>query len=70
MAYIHFTDNTIKYVSPATGASIWRVLNGETQPTEAQRHYMRRIRRIYLNPQQAPQSYLDKYGVVIDSLKR
>lgn len=61
MAVVVFLDGHRQIVNGEQGVAIWRVLNGEVEPTEQQADYCREIRDLYLNLREAPQSYFDKY---------
>lgn len=61
MAFIRFTNGRAMSVSAEQGAAIWRILNDEVQGTPEQQRFCSLIRRIYLNPKNAPASYLERY---------
>lgn len=61
MAFILLKNRKTKFVSPEQGAAIWRIYNGEEQGDKKQMAFVKRIAKIYLNPMNAPKSYLDKH---------
>jgi hypothetical protein len=61
MAFIRLKSRQAKFVSPEQGAIIWRVFNGEIKGTKKQREFVKHIERIYLNRNNAPDSYIAKY---------
>lgn len=70
MAFIVFNDNrrpkAIKDVEKSH--HIWRVLIGEAEPdNEAQAEFVAAIKRMYLNPENAPESYLRMYPSIPES---
>lgn len=50
-------DNTCITMDAQRAATVWRVLKGELYGTKAQKAYVKRIRKIYLNQYNAPESY-------------
>lgn len=65
---IVFTDNTAKSVSAEQGIAVWNVLNNFKEPeNEKQEAFCLRVKRVYLNPANAPASYLQRYPHVPDS---
>jgi hypothetical protein len=66
MALLLTKDNRPIFVDAEKAATIWRVFNGELKGTKKQREFCARLSKIYLNKQNAPASYLRKYGPVIE----
>lgn len=64
MAFIIFKDRRCKFVSAEQGAVIWRVMNQEIKGTKKQRNFVSQIKNIFLNPDNAPKSYLRLHPVV------
>lgn len=67
MAVVHFHDGRKEIVSPEVGASIWKVLNGEIEPTKEQVKFCAQVTRVFLNWSNAPDSYIEKHLAVIAS---
>lgn len=63
MAFIKLKtkSNRVRMVTAEQGAAIWRVFNGEEKGTAKQRQFCKLIERIYLNRDNAPESYLNSY---------
>lgn len=62
MAFVVFTDGTTRTLKPEQALAAWEVLNGRREPaSDAQAVFCGRIRRLYLNRENAPQDYLDMY---------
>lgn len=50
--------------------AVWRVLNGEVKPeNDKQDAFCSRVKRLYLNRENAPQSYLDRFPQGMDVSK-
>lgn len=58
MAIIHRTDGKHEVVDPEIGAAIWKVLNGEIEPSPEQAKYCETVEKIDLNWRKAPDSYI------------
>lgn len=65
MAIIKFINGSTKILAKDKALEIWKVLNGEAEPTKEQEKFCATVRRIYLNRHKAPQSYLDTYQDVL-----
>lgn len=61
MAFIQLQDGRARFVSPEQGAIIWRVLNQEIKGTAKQRAFCKMVRRVYLNRENAPESWKQAY---------
>ena len=58
MALIVLNNNKRKFVSPEEGSRLWLVKTGEKRGSARDRAYVKRIEKIYLNRNNAPDSYL------------
>lgn len=61
MALLVFTDGRRKIVSAEAGADLWRVLNGEVDPTPAQETFCLQVDAVYLSWRTAPDSYVQMH---------
>lgn len=60
MAFIVFKDGTTRTLPPNKAIGVWKVYNKEEQGTVEQRLFCARIKRVYLNKENAPDSYLKR----------
>lgn len=61
MAFVRLKNGKGIVVSAEQGVAMWRILANEIKGRKKQRAFVARIRKIYLNRDNAPQSYLDAY---------
>lgn len=61
MAFIRLKNKQHRFVSAEQGITIWQIMNGEINGTAAQRKFVSFIDRVYLNKENAPESYMTKY---------
>lgn len=62
MAFILLKDSPrLVAISPEKAAIMWRVKEGEIKGTKEQRQFVARIRRFFLNRDNAPESYRKKH---------
>jgi hypothetical protein len=55
-------DGTTKTLKPEQALAVWHVLNGDAEPeNRAQSDFCDKVKRLYLNRENAPQSYLDRF---------
>lgn len=67
MAFVIFVDGKKATLKPEQALAVWYVLNGEAEPeNEKQCAFCRKIKRLYLNRENAPQSYLDRFPTGYD----
>lgn len=60
MAFIVLIDGTTRTLPADKALAVWKVYNKEEQGTVEQRLFCARIKRIYLNKLNAPESYLKR----------
>lgn len=61
MAMIVFTDGKKQLVKHDVAVAIWEILNDEVEPSEDQAVYCEKVADIYLNPYEAPDSYVQRH---------
>lgn len=62
MAFCVFTDGKTTTLKPEQALAVWNVLQGRIEPENAaQRAFCDRVKRLYLNRENAPQDYLEMY---------
>ena len=59
MAFIVLKNNHGKSVTATAAVALWRVMNGEIEGTPAQLKFIQTVKKIYLNKESAPKSYLE-----------
>lgn len=68
MAIAHLTNGKKMYLPPDKALNLWRILNGEVEPTKEQEAFATRVEKLYLNRHTAPQSYLDKHHDILKQM--
>lgn len=69
MAMIQTHNGKRLFVTAQQGAILWLLLNGERTPKSKQeREYVRRVKRVYLAYESAPESYKQQYVHVYKSM--
>lgn len=61
MAFVRLKSGQGVVVSAEQGHVIWRIMNNEIKGRKKQRDFVARILNLYLNRENAPQSYLDRH---------
>jgi hypothetical protein len=61
MAAIQLYDGKLQPVSGEQARAVWECLDGKAPMTTAQAAYCRRVKRVYLNWREAPDSYVEKH---------
>lgn len=65
MAMIKFNDESDMPCSAEQGHRYWAVMNGEVEPDEDEMKFCSKIKHIYLNRFNAPDSYIERYREII-----
>lgn len=58
LAVIVYTDNKIRFTTPEKGVKLWRAKQGKMYLNKSQRAYIKRVKRVFLNPDIAPADYV------------
>lgn len=58
MAAIRLHTGKLKIVTPEFGLAMWRIKQGEIAGSKAQQKFAEKVRKVYLNPDVAPESYV------------
>lgn len=67
MAFCVFIDGKTATLKPEQALAVWQVLNCEKEPeNEKQEAFCCRVKRLYLNRENAPESYLRMYPTGYD----
>lgn len=67
MAFCVFIDGKTATLKPEQALAVWYVLNGDKEPeNDKQEAFCNRVRRLYLNRENAPESYLRKFPTGYD----